>query len=421
MNLLPKTLGTRPRLALEFRPEGVVAARSEDAQALVSAVAYGLFSAGTLTPGLKHGNVVGRAEVVSAVRKALEAVTLKDRMTTIVLPDTAVRVLLLDFDSLPAKETEALPVVRFRLKKLLPFEADDAVVSYQVMSTAKNLVRVLAVAVPKEVLAEYEGVVREAGFEPGAVLPSTLAALAGMNEIEAAALLVNAGGTAVTTAIVQGGVLLLHRTVDLAAEGVHEIVDRDVTETAALPALGEVPAELLASPVPQSSLSLVDEESSAGEWAMQAPARGYGVLDDRDIAAAAEMDAAERLAREIEAEVLAEAARASETPAVPREGMLPPMLEPEVEAMDMTGREVTQAVSVAAAYFEDTLQMAPGVVLAAGPMGAQELGSLLSAAGFGSDEMRVREMIDPAMLTAGAVSTRVPYGWMAGVRGALRS
>jgi type IV pilus assembly protein PilM len=82
---------------------------------------------------------------------------------------------------------------------------------------------------------------------------------------------------------------------------------------------------------------------------------------------------------------------------------------------------VTQAVSVAAAYFEDTLQMAPGVVLAVGTMGADSLGSLLREAGFGSDEMKVREMIEPGMMTGGAVGTRVPAGWMAGVRGALRS
>jgi type IV pilus assembly protein PilM len=76
---------------------------------------------------------------------------------------------------------------------------------------------------------------------------------------------------------------------------------------------------------------------------------------------------------------------------------------------------------VAAAYFEDTLQMPPGVVLAAGTLGADLLGRLLHEAGFGDAEMRVREMIEPAMLAGGAVSTRVPHGWMAGVRGALRS
>ncbi len=75
--------------------------------------------------------------------------------------------LLLDFDALPSKVAEALPVVRFRLKKLLPFEVEDAVVSYQVMSSTKGLVTVLAVAIPREVLAEYEGVVTRGGLCAG--------------------------------------------------------------------------------------------------------------------------------------------------------------------------------------------------------------------------------------------------------------
>jgi type IV pilus assembly protein PilM len=297
-------------------------------------------------------------------------------------------------------------VVRFRLKKLLPFDADEAVVSYQVMSTARGLVRVLAVAVPKDVLAEYEGLVREAGFEPGAVLPSTLAAVSGLTEMEAPVLLVNAGETAVTTAIVQGGILLLHRTVDLAAEGVQELV----AAAAALPAM-QIPAELLALP-------LVDVESSAGEWARQEPVNGYGVIDDHHL------DEAARLAREIEAEALAE--MVAKDVRLPPEAMVAApvdRLEVDLFASRLTAaaREVTQAVSVAAAYFEDTLQSAPGIVISAGTMGAERLGSLLIESGISEGEMRVREMVEPGMLTGGATTTRVPREWMAGVRGALRS
>jgi type IV pilus assembly protein PilM len=391
MDLLPTSLGTRPRLAVEIRPEGVVAARSEDAQAVVSAVAYGELAEGIVAPSLKPGNIANsgpqRAAAIAAVRKALEAVALKERQTTLVVPDAAVRVLLLDFDTLPTKAAEALPVVRFRLKKLLPFDSDEAVVSYQVMSSARSLIRVLAVAIPREVLAEYESLVREAGFEPGAVLPSTLAACSGMAEIDAAALLVNAGESSVTTAIVQGGVLLLHRTVDLQAEGLHE--------------------RLMAAALLDQALPLIDAETSAGEWAKQAPVNGYGVLDDDEISGAA-ATRAEQLGAEIAAEVMAD-------PAVEME------VEFEAQKLSAVEREVTQAVSVAAAYFEDTLQMAPGVVLAAGTMGADMLGGLLQNAGFGDGEMKVREMIEPVMLTGGAVSSRVPRGWMAGVRGALRS
>jgi type IV pilus assembly protein PilM len=340
----------------------------------------------------------GRRETIAAVKKALEAVALKERQTTLVLPDAAVRVLLLEFEQLPAKPVEALAVVRFRLKKLLPFDADDAAVSYQVMSSGKNIVRVLAVAVPKEVLAEYEAMVREAGFEPGAVLPSTLAACAGLPEMDAAQLIVNAGETSITTAIVQGGVLLLHRTVDLGMNGEPAF-------------LADMPADV---PPVEAALPLVDLHATAGEWAKQQPLTGYGLIDDHLIGDEATFQAL-RLASQIAAEAEGR---------VPREEMLPPVPETLAEAhvaeVSAAAREITQALSVAAAYFEDTLQMAPGVVLAAGSIGADALGALLRDAGFDEAEMRVREMVEPAMLTGGAVTSRIPRGWMASVRGALR-
>src|ERR1700733_7022876 len=223
MEFLSTTLGTRPRLAVEVRAEGVVAARAEDAAAALTAVARANLVEGALAPGLKVGNIVDKTAVVAAVRKALDGVAgtgrERSRDVTLVVPDSAVRVLFLDFDQLPSKAAEVLPVVRLRLKKLLPFDADDAMVSYQVMSNVKGrTIKMVAVAMPKDVLAEYEGVVLAAGFLPGAVLSSTLAALAGLEESESAELVVNAGPGSVTTAIVQGGVLMLHRSVDMRSE-----------------------------------------------------------------------------------------------------------------------------------------------------------------------------------------------------------
>ena len=179
-------------------------------------------------PGLKPGNLPDRIAVIAAVRSALESIDVRPGRgavrpnsrgadLAIVIPDAAVRVLLLDFDALPAKLTEALPIVRFRLKKLVPFEVDDAMVSYQVMSSTRSNVRVLAVAIPHDILEEYETAVREAGFEPGVVLPSTLAALAGLTQSEPV-LVVNRNGNSVTTAITRGEELLLHRSLELPAD-----------------------------------------------------------------------------------------------------------------------------------------------------------------------------------------------------------
>jgi type IV pilus assembly protein PilM len=394
MDFLPRSLGTRPRLACEVRAEGVVAARAEDAFAVLSAVSRVPLADEVVVPRLRAvdangevdnsaapsgvgGDAAGRAAVVAAVRKALEAVCLRSREVTLIVPDASVRVLLLDFDELPAKPVEALPVVRFRLKKLLPFDADDAAVSYQVMAASKDMLHVLAVAMPRELLADYELVVREAGFEPGAVLPSTLAALAGLAEGDAPALVINAGREGVTTAIVKAGVLLLHRTVGLGAD------QRAGLRAAAAQLAGKT------APAPPAG-----RERSTEEWARQEPVR----FENRNDAAAAVET--ELIKQEIEQEIAEEIA---------------------AECLTDTAGEVAQAVSVAAAYFEDTLQTPPPAIHTAGTLGAAALTALLKEAHIGP--LAVREMLHSEMLGAGAASAGtpggVPLGWLAGVRGAL--
>jgi type IV pilus assembly protein PilM len=311
------------------------------------------------------------------VRKALDGVAgtgrERSRDVTLVVPDAAVRVLFLDFDQLPSKTVEALPVVRFRLKKLLPFEVDDAMVSYQLMSNVKGgLIKMVAVAMPKDVLAEYEGAVIAAGYLPGAVLPSTLAALAGLDETETPTLVVNAGPRGVTTAIVKAGVLLLHRSVDMGGDAgtSAEAVDLPVAVAA--------------------GMQLVDREVSAQEWAQQ-EALGPEGWDRFD--AEATMQSA-----------VVEAAALKERLAI------------------SAAREVAQAVNVAAAYFEDTLQSSPETILAAGTLGVEPLAAMMEESGL--QGMRVQEMVDAGMMQAGAVSSTVaqmPKGWLAGVRGALKN
>ncbi len=435
MNLLPKASGSRPRLACEISPDGVVAARSPEPGLPLAAVAKVDLSEGAISPGLKPGNIADRVAVIAALRRALEGVGARSNARnadlTLVIPDAAVRVLLLDFDSLPNKLSEALPIVRFRLKKLLPFEADDAMVSFQVMSTSRSVVRVLAVAVPRDVLSEYESVARETGFEPGAVLPSTLAALGAIDEAEGASLLVNASPLGVTTAIVRAGIVLLHRAVELVEH--------------AAPTPANVPASLF-EPTPLSDVSgvflpVVDRDATAGEWAAQEPAPEYG----RDMYAgeAAPVTrspyASPGMLSALDADsgntVLVSPASMSElidplantdlqrlaafaAPGGPDEP------EPTVHTLapDVRAEEIAQAVSVAVAYFEDSLGVAPEILLSAGPLGAEHLSETLREQGLvQQDGLRVREIVTAEVLAAEATTRAVPRSWLAGVVGALKS
>ena len=218
-NIFKPTPGMRPQTACEIRPEGVVAARAstERRGAGDPLIAFEALPGGALAPGLKVPNLVHREALVAALTQALGAVDPPSRDVSVVIPDAATRVLLLDFDTLPAKFQDALPVVRFRLRKMVPFDVESAAVSYQIMARKHEQISVLVTVMPGDVRAEYESAVREAGYEPGAILPSTLAAAAALTS-DGAPLIINHLHASVTTAVTQGDEMLLHRSIDLPAE-----------------------------------------------------------------------------------------------------------------------------------------------------------------------------------------------------------
>ena len=205
--------GARPPAAVEVAPEGVLAAASPG-PGQPPVYAFVQLPPGALVPGIGEPNLRAAEAIANAIRSALGQVSPRTRSVTLVLPDTVVRVFVLDFDSLPGKAAEAISVLRFRLRKMVPFDVEHAGLSYQVLTQSKTECKVLAAVLPGPILTEYEVAVRAAGYEPGAVLPSSLAALEAIDSIEAV-LAANLSTLALTTMIANGNDLLLYRTLDL--------------------------------------------------------------------------------------------------------------------------------------------------------------------------------------------------------------
>jgi len=119
---------------------------------------------------------------------------------------------LLEFDTLPSDSEEAAGVVRFRMKKSLPFDVDKARVSYHAHKTGDG-VRVVAAVALASVLEDYETAFRQAGFSPGVLLPSMLAAL-GAAEGQRPTLVVKVDARTTSIAILNADQLQLFRTLE---------------------------------------------------------------------------------------------------------------------------------------------------------------------------------------------------------------
>ena len=202
----------RPRVACEVSAERVVAARAPAGALSLEAVSTENLPAGTIAPGLQHVNVASREALITALRGSLALVAGHSRDITLVIPDASTRILLLDFDTLPEKAQDADSVVRFRLKKSLPFDVDTSSVSFD-RYAADNGVRVVAAVTPKTVLEEYESAVRDAGYNPGAVLPSMIAAL-GVVDGARPTMVIKVESGSTTFAILDQNQLLLYRSLE---------------------------------------------------------------------------------------------------------------------------------------------------------------------------------------------------------------
>ncbi len=202
----------RPKLACEIGSDRVIAARaSENGTGIGLCTAHSL-PEGAVVPGFTGNNVLNGSALRLAISEALAAVRARSRELVAVLPDASVRVTLLDFDTLPEKEQDAAAIVRFRLKKALPFNVDTAALSYHVTRNGED-VKVVAAVAPQTVIEEYESAFRDAGYNPGVVVPSTLAAL-GVVDADRPTLIVKVDANTTSVAIVDHGHLRLLRTLE---------------------------------------------------------------------------------------------------------------------------------------------------------------------------------------------------------------
>lgn len=209
---MAKSSISRPRVACEISSERIIAARVSEGGTNLESAAVASLPAGLLTPGLQQANLADRAQLVPALRDALAAVAGRSRDICLIIPDATTRVMLLEFETLPEKREDADAVVRFRLKKSLPFEVEQAAVSFDRQSPA-NPIRVVAAVTPRSVLEEYESLVRDAGYNPGSVLPSMLAAL-GLADASHPTMVIKVENGTTTFAIVNQEQLLLYRALE---------------------------------------------------------------------------------------------------------------------------------------------------------------------------------------------------------------
>jgi type IV pilus assembly protein PilM len=198
-----------PEFAFEIAVNGIVMSRTSPP----AAVQHVALPEGVIAPSPLKENILDAAALAHAVAHLVPASTNRRRRTAaLILPDNSLRLSILDFDSLPDKEEDRVALIKFRLRKTLPFDVDESAFSYHVQAGNK----VIAAITPVEIVARYEAPFRAAGLHPGFVTSSSLALLE-LLPVTGSLLVAHRSPGALTVLALQDGVLTLARSLELTA------------------------------------------------------------------------------------------------------------------------------------------------------------------------------------------------------------
>jgi type IV pilus assembly protein PilM len=148
----------------------------------------------------------------------------KRKRAALILPDYCARISVIDFDHFPATHEEQETLVRFRVKRFVPFDIESAAVAFQAQQRpGEKRWDVVVVIVGLEIVARYEAPFRAAGYHTGIV---TTSAMAAASLIRSSGLTVTAklDGRAMSVAVLNGDAMRLVRCVELPEVTMDEIM-----------------------------------------------------------------------------------------------------------------------------------------------------------------------------------------------------
>jgi type IV pilus assembly protein PilM len=206
-----------PTLVVEIATSHVAAARWGSSRGSLESYAIEPLPAGSVMPSPVDVNLPQPDAVRSALRRVFSRVPDRGAPITLLIPDPVVRVFILPYESLPRRADDALPLLRWRLKKSVPFDVEETVVSWMRQDGREGTLEILTAVARQRILREYEESVESLGASVGVVLSSSLAALP-LLEDRGSTLLVRMSGRALTTVIVRNGNLCVYRSTEMSAE-----------------------------------------------------------------------------------------------------------------------------------------------------------------------------------------------------------
>lgn len=173
---------------------------------------------GMIVPSAVDANIIDPAGVREAMIRACRKIHADREHAALLLPDSVIRIFVQHFDNFPRSAAESIPLLRWRMKKSVPFEMTDTVFSYVRQPSKDGGVDIVATVARQRIIREYEELVEAAGLHAGVVSGSSLAAL-GLLDSQCPSLVARISDRTLSTSIVRAGALCGYRCTELPVSG----------------------------------------------------------------------------------------------------------------------------------------------------------------------------------------------------------
>ena len=159
-------------LGVEIRPSGVACALLSGSVSAprLERVSHAPLAPGVVRASLREPNILDPAAFGDALRSAHNLLLHKGTRLSISLPDSVGRIMMLDVEGRFKSKAEGLDIIRWKLKKNLPFDIADTHLDYQQLKLRENGDMALMVAlVSRAVIGQYEELLVSTGFTPARI------------------------------------------------------------------------------------------------------------------------------------------------------------------------------------------------------------------------------------------------------------
>lgn len=171
-----RLLGLRPTyppvaLAFESRSASLVRLTRRRGRSVLEAQLVRPLDAEAVPGSMFHGNgsSTGSESLAVQVRALFEGSGTRPGRVSLVLPDNLAKISLLTLPERPPNRRQLEEIVRFKMRRAVPFRLDEAVVAWELLGGEGTETSVLVSVVRRALIEHYERAVEAVGARPGLV------------------------------------------------------------------------------------------------------------------------------------------------------------------------------------------------------------------------------------------------------------